>query len=128
MEQLSYSELFSKGNELYKTGNFLDAFNYYTKAEENTKYKLLKITTLFNAGLCKLHLEEFSESISIFKKVLNLDPKYDKAFYNMGVAYYNIGDKKGALRNLNMSWALNGNDAACEDAINLVLNKYKRTV
>jgi tetratricopeptide (TPR) repeat protein len=45
---------------------------------------------LTNIGLIKKHKGNWNEAIKFYKKSIDADPSYYEAYYNLGIAYYNI--------------------------------------
>ncbi len=53
-----------------------------------------------NSGLGHAKKNNIDQAISDFKKVLEIDPKYATAYYNLGLAYFDKGELEKALENV----------------------------
>lgn len=51
-------------------------------------------------GICHFMLQEYEISIECYKKVLELNPTFARAYYNLGVAYFFVEDADNAIINI----------------------------
>lgn len=125
---IELGRLYSKKGEYVKANSFfekalsLDAPNQYTLAEAylhlgNNYYRLQNLDqakelyqkviqlfpipqAFFNLGIIEYDRSNYSEAITYFKKTLELDPRYTKASYYLGLTYKKIGRLEEAKRYL----------------------------
>jgi len=76
-------ELFSKGNELYKNGNYLKAIDSYRSIEDKG---LQSDDLYFNLGNCYYKLNKVAPAIYYYEKALKLNPENKKAATNLSFA------------------------------------------
>ncbi|MGV6846026.1 MAG: tetratricopeptide repeat protein [Lutibacter sp.] len=79
----SPTELFKKGNESYKSGDYLEALISYKKIEAN---KLQSDVLYFNMGNCYYKLNKIARSVYYYEKALQLNPENIKAKENLAFA------------------------------------------
>jgi tetratricopeptide (TPR) repeat protein len=62
-----------------------------------------------NLGVVYMEKGEYAKAVSRFKKVLQIDPKYDMAILNLGIIYdEHLADKDEALKYYEKYLALQG--------------------
>jgi tetratricopeptide (TPR) repeat protein len=76
-------ELFTKGNEFYKNGNYLKAIDSYKAVEEQN---LQSDDLFFNIGNCYYKLNKVAPAIYYYEKALKLNPNNKKAITNLSFA------------------------------------------
>ncbi len=76
-------EIFSKGNELYKNGDYLKAIDSYKSIEDEG---LQSDVLYFNLGNCYYKLNKVAPAIYYYEKALKLNPKNVKAATNLSFA------------------------------------------
>ena len=95
-ENLINSEI-QKIISLYKNQNFKKAL-----IEANltrVKYQQLETSNFYLnlIGLINLALKDWQNSIFFFNKAIQLNPKVLYPYYNLGIAYYDMGELKEYL-------------------------------
>lgn len=73
----------------------------------------------------------YEQQIQFFTKALELDPKYDKAYYNRGNAYYHLFQYGKAADDYTKFMALNPKDAGAYNYLGIAyrrLNQYDKAI
>jgi len=76
-------ELKTKGNDLFKKGDYNGAIQSYTEAIELYSNSIYYC----NRGIAYSKILKFNEAIDDYKKCIELDPKYVKAYDRLGYTY-----------------------------------------
>ena len=73
--------------------------SHYFKEEyiEAIKYNSNNFYSLNKMGVCYSILGKYNDSIRIFNHILQSDPNYEDAFYNLAIVYYNKGSYQNSL-------------------------------
>ena len=97
-------EIINQAKKLIKEEEFDKAIklleNLYQQEPQSELIKKNLIDTLFSYGgyLNDEFVVEYEKAVVIFKKILKIEPKNYKAHYNLGIAYYNLGQAENALK------------------------------
>lgn len=94
----------------YSNNELLNASIKYQEAlllDENNQ------DMLNNLGAIYLTLGKYEDSIKQFKKLIKLNPKFEKAYYNLAIAYETLGKAFEAKINYQSACTL-GNTTACD--------------
>ncbi|ETW07294.1 hypothetical protein H310_01849 [Aphanomyces invadans] len=98
------SEAKEAGNELFKAGRYLDAFDLYTKAlrlcPSEDEYAYNKAVYFSNRAACLLHLGRPEESIEDCTMAITHSPKYVKALMRRSQAYEKMDKMDEALQDV----------------------------
>jgi tetratricopeptide (TPR) repeat protein len=67
--------------------------------------KVLKVDeqdkdALMNLGICYINTKEYKKELPIFDKLIQLDPKNLDAYTNRGIVKKQLGDIKGAMKDI----------------------------
>jgi tetratricopeptide (TPR) repeat protein len=95
-----------EGNKSFKGGMYNEALSMYSRALENlrgfdgSEVTPLKVALLNNSAACQLKLKNFTDSVSMSEKALQIDPKNLKALQRIGQAKAELGDMRGAVSSL----------------------------
>ena len=103
--------------DLYKKELFKDALTLArTKKFNNLKFKEIPF---FNnlVGLINLSLKDWLEAIKNFKRAISLDVKFEAAYLNLGIAYYDIGELDNSYENFLKVLELNKDNKSARDSI-----------
>jgi tetratricopeptide (TPR) repeat protein len=76
-------EIFSKGNELYKNGDYLKAIDSYKSIEDEG---LESDALYFNLGNCYYKLNKVAPAIYYYEKALKINPENQKVITNLSFA------------------------------------------
>ncbi len=95
----------SKGNAMYKKGDFSKAYDYYKNAYKKKQDDKI----LFNMGNALYKMEEYSKAADAFDSIKNQKIK-SKAFYNAGNARYLSQDKENAIKDYRKALLINPKD------------------
>ncbi|CAO3645019.1 unnamed protein product [Cunninghamella echinulata] len=118
------ADLKSKGNEVFKEGNFEDALKFYEQGSEKVKnlssgdnkemeqLKQILVTLLLNMGMCSLKLKNPNKAIEYCEKVIDLDKSNVKAYYRLGQAYSEINHHEEAIRYVKLGLKNHSNDSS----------------
>ncbi|MBK7381579.1 MAG: tetratricopeptide repeat protein [Ignavibacteriales bacterium] len=101
-------ELFDKGNNEYKIGNYQEAIKYYTNY---IKEYPNDAGAYNNRGLAKDDLGDYRGAIQDYNKAIYLDPNNTDAYNNRGNAKSNLEDYRGAIQDYNKTIGIDPNDA-----------------
>jgi tetratricopeptide (TPR) repeat protein len=106
-----YKELYQRGVELNKKGEFEEAVKYYSKA---IALKPDSAPIYFVRGRAYMQMEMASEAIGDFSKAVALKPDYAEAYNLRGVTYLGKGQLKPAEADYRKACGLGLKDA-CEN-------------
>lgn len=68
---------------------------------EEIKKEFINVLLSYGVYLSDEFVMEFEKSIKYFNKILEIDPNYYRAIYNIGIAHFNMGDMNKAMRAYN---------------------------
>ena len=78
-----------------------------------------------------LEQEKYQKAIEECKKALEIDPKYDKAWFFMGFAYGELGEQKKAIESLQKGLKINPEDVDAWNNMGIAydcLNEYEKEI
>lgn len=102
---------------LYKKELFKDALAL-SKTKKLNNLKLEKIAFFNNlVGLINLALKDWSDAIKYFKIAILLDVKFEAAYLNLGIAYYDLGELDNSYENFLKALELNKDNKQARDSI-----------
>jgi tetratricopeptide (TPR) repeat protein len=52
-----------------------------------------------NQGAIFITLKEYDKAIPLFTTAIQIDPKYSRGYYNLGVSYAEMGDFNASIKN-----------------------------
>ena len=95
-------KLFERAKDLVKNEEFEKAIEifedlYQKKPKVDMKNDLVDALFAYGGFLNDDYVLEYQKSISIFNRIIELDPKNFKAHYNLGVAFFNLDRFEEAL-------------------------------
>lgn len=93
----SGDKLARDGKELYKEGQYPEAFASFTEAEEKGLKNFREAELYYYMGNCCMKSEDWEKAIEYQLKSLESDPEYFGAWVSLGVAYRKTGDRDKAL-------------------------------
>ena len=96
------ADYLSRGNALYRQGEFLSALHMYQTALALSPDDV-KVRN--NLGITYLQLAMFDEAVAAFKEALGLDSSYSLAYYNLACLYGRTGDVENAVGYLRQAMA-----------------------
>lgn len=102
-------ELFEKGYEADKKGDYQSAIKFYTKFIE--KYPN-DANAYYNRGCAKFYLEDYRGQLQDYSKAIEINPDDAFAYYNRGQAKDNLGDYGGAIQDYNKVIEINPNNSS----------------
>lgn len=112
-------ELSRKGTQEYRSGDINKAIDFFDDAIELQPDD----AELYNKrARAKRKALDFNGAISDYEKVIKLSPGHYKAYYNLGIIQYNLGDKDNACRNLRT--AREKGSIAAKDALEELCPNY----
>lgn len=116
-------DYFSEANDLYKLKEYKSAINLYQKSAE---IKDFEAPSLYNSAVCFIKLKEYNAAIPLIYKALSYR-KESKYFFNLAYCYIMLDENKKALNYFNTAWSLDNSDFECEKAINIIIEKIKKS-
>jgi Flp pilus assembly protein TadD len=99
-------ELFYKGNESVKKGNYSEAIKFYTIFLE--KYPHFA-SAYNNRGVAKINLKDYRSAIEDYNKAIEINPNLIEAYNNRGNAKSHLEDYRGAIQDYNRAIEINPN-------------------
>ena len=107
-------KLFEKAKNLVKNEEFEKAIKifedlYQEKPDNDIKNNLIDAMFAYGGFLNDEYVLEYQKSISIFKRIIDLDQENYKAHYNLGIAYFNLELFEEALHSYEMAISINPN-------------------
>ena len=97
------NELFSKGSECFKRGDYIDALKYFDNV---LKLEPEREDSWFLKGVCLANIGNHSDAILSFNKVVKIDPSNLDAWYYKGRSEIYTGQKKEALKSFDIMLSL----------------------
>jgi len=103
----SIEEIINKAQKLKNEEKFEEAIklleNLSQQDQQSEVIKTNLVDLLFSYGgyLNDEFVVEYEKAVETFKKVLEIAPKNYKALYNLGIAYFNLGQIENALKAYN---------------------------
>ena len=103
----SIEDLLNKARKLQKDKRYEESVeileNLFKKNPQSGEIKkeLINVFLSYGVYLSDEFVMEFEKSIKYFNKILEIDPNYYRAVYNIGIAYFNLGDMTNAMRAYN---------------------------
>jgi tetratricopeptide (TPR) repeat protein len=100
-------EIINKANKLKDEENFEEAINLLDNLyqlnpnSEVVKKSLIDVLFSYGGYLNDELIVEYEKAVEIFKKILEFEPKNYKVLYNLGIAYFNLGQIENALKTYN---------------------------
>ncbi|MFX1302152.1 MAG: tetratricopeptide repeat protein [Promethearchaeota archaeon] len=100
------TDLIKKAKTLKKQENFEEALEIldqlYEKFPNSEEIKNILIETLFDYGgyLNDYYTQKYQKALKIFKRITDLSSNNYRAHYNLGIAYYNLGEMENAKNSL----------------------------
>jgi tetratricopeptide (TPR) repeat protein len=95
-EAVNYASLYLRSGEkikkLVKNDNFKEVSSILNK-KINNKNNTNKLNDYFNLGLSLQLQRKHLEAITAYKKAIKIKPDLHQAYYNMGIAYRQLGGK-----------------------------------
>ena len=122
----SIQEIIEKAQKLKNEEKFEEAIkllqDLYQKKPNLEVIKKNLIDLLFSYGsyLNDEYIVEHEKAIEIFKKIISLEPKNYKAHYNLGIAYFNLGQIESALESYKVAIEIKPDYKFCYYNIGLV--------
>ncbi|MFX0072929.1 MAG: tetratricopeptide repeat protein [Candidatus Hermodarchaeota archaeon] len=114
-----YKELIDKAIKLKKEQKYEEALEILEKLyKEDSTFKEIKnalIEVLLDYGgyLNDEWVLGYDKAIECFKKIIELDPENYRAWYNLGIAYFNLEQPKEALKSYNTALKINPDYMYC---------------
>jgi len=105
-------KLIEKARVLIKNEEFEKAIKifedlYQEKPNPDIKNNLIDALFAFGGFLNDEYVLEYQKSISIFQRIIDIDPENYRAHYNLGIAYYNLNLFEEALNSYKMAILIN---------------------
>ena len=79
----------------------------YDLEEETATANKLKIAAHLNIGMCCLKTKEYRKAIESCGKVLEIEPKNEKALFRIGDAYFGLAEFEDAIKNFSQVIEIN---------------------
>ncbi|MEI1278878.1 tetratricopeptide repeat protein [Leptospira venezuelensis] len=120
--------LFQLAETYYNKGNLLAAEETYRRIVDSTPGDSFTETALLNLGVVLDQMERYGEAITYLNRVLDLNPKNAKAYYNLGLVYKHTGNGTQAIENFRKASYLDPDDIKPKEALGdyYLENKFYR--
>ncbi|WP_167882091.1 tetratricopeptide repeat protein [Leptospira semungkisensis] len=120
--------LFQLAETYYNRGDLLAAEETYRRIVDSTPGDSFTETALLNLGVVLDQMERYGEAITYLNRVLDLNPKNAKAYYNIGLVYKHTGNGTQAIENFRKASYLDPNDLKSKEALGdyYLENKFYR--
>jgi len=122
----SIQEIINKAKKLKNEEKFEEAIklleNQFQQDPQSEVIKTNLIDVLFSYGgyLNDEFVVEYEKAVEIFKKILEIEPKNYKVLYNLGIAYFNLGQIENALKAYNNAITIKPDYKLCYYNIGLI--------
>ena len=93
---------------------------YKKLPDPDIKKLLIEVLFAYGSYLNDDYVLEYEKSIKYFTRILSIDPKNYKAYYNLGIAYFNLKEFDAALDNYKIALSINPNYKYCYYNIGLI--------
>ena len=100
-------EIIEEAKKLEKDYKYKDALNLleelFKKEPDSKEVKSALLDTLLSHGgyLNDEFVTEHEKAISCFEKMIEIEPRNYRAFYNLGITHFNLGNLEKALESYN---------------------------
>ncbi|WP_167884092.1 tetratricopeptide repeat protein [Leptospira wolffii] len=120
--------LFQLAETYYNRGDLLAAEETYRRIVNSTPGDSYTETALLNLGVVLDQMERYGEAITYLNRVLDLNPKNAKAYYNLGLVYKHSGNGTQAIENFRRASYIDPNDIKPKEALGdyYLENKFYR--
>lgn len=95
--QAKMEQFKAQANQLFKTGKYAEAMDYYTKAIEAEPASKETAICYANRSFAACKLEQYGQALNDASKAIELDPQYVKAYYRRAAANTALNNHKSAL-------------------------------
>jgi tetratricopeptide (TPR) repeat protein len=114
-----------KNQEKYEEA--LEILEILFKNTESKHIKKLLIETLFDYGgyLNDYYILEYEKATKIFDKIIKLSPNNYRAHYNLGIAYFNLGQIENAKKSFNSALKIKPDYKYCLYNLGLIYEDSK---
>lgn len=92
------AELYNKGNELMKAGNYTDAIQSYNAALNIEK----DYRTYYQKGIALKKANKLDEAKTAFEDGIKANPDFDLTYNGLGSVYFAQGDMDAAIKNFEL--------------------------
>ena len=102
-----FKEIIEEAKKLEKDYKFKDALNLLEEVfkkepdSEEVKKALLDILLSHGGYLNDEFVSDHEKAIACFEKMIEIEPESYRAFYNLGITYFNLGKMEKALESYN---------------------------
>ena len=93
---------------------------YKKLPDPDVKKFLIEVLFAYGSYLNDDYVLEYEKSIKYFTRILSIDPKNYKAYYNLGIAYFNLEKFDAALDNYKIALSINPKYKYCYYNIGLI--------
>ena len=97
---LATAVMFDQASILARTGSWQEG---YEKISLLLEIEPGRLDALNFAAYCLLELQQYDESMKVFRRIIELDPRHPLAYNNIGYIYFRLGDNKAALENIDLA-------------------------
>jgi tetratricopeptide (TPR) repeat protein len=124
--------LLEKAHLLKTQKKFEEALNMlnelYEKYPNSEEIKSLLIDVLFEYGgyLNDYYTQGYEESKQIFERITKLSPDNYRAYYNLGIACFNLGELEDAINNLEKALKIKPDYKYCLYNLGLIFESIKK--
>jgi len=107
----------SFGVLLSRTGYTEEAAVFFEKASAVRE----EAQDFFNLGTNRARLGEYEEAVSYFRRAIELEPGYAKAYINLAWAWKSLGDLENAERAIRLGVSVLPYESRCQRALGIIL-------
>jgi tetratricopeptide (TPR) repeat protein len=124
-------DLINKAIELKKKEKFKDALKILEALlenepkSENVKKALIEVLFDYGGYLNDEWLLGYEKAVECFKKIIEMDPNNYRAWYNLGIAYFNLNNTEDALNAYNRALEIKPDYMYCYYNIGLLYEASK---
>ncbi|PJZ68878.1 anaphase-promoting complex, cyclosome, subunit 3 [Leptospira perolatii] len=109
--------LFQLAETYYNRGDLLAAEETYRRIVSSTPGDSFTETALLNLGVVLDQMERYGEAVTALNRVLDINPKNAKAYYNLGLVYKHSGNGTQAIENFRKASYLDPTDLKSKEAL-----------
>ncbi|TGK12339.1 tetratricopeptide repeat protein [Leptospira fletcheri] len=120
--------LFQLAETYYNRGDLLAAEETYRRIVDSTPGDSFTETALLNLGVVLDQMERYGEAVTYLNRLIEINPKNAKAYYNLGLVYKHTGNGVQTIENFRRAAYLDPSDIKPKEALGdyYLENKFYR--
>lgn len=117
----SFEDLYERSVQYYNENNYIESKRVLIKA---LNYKRKELEVRYLLGMCHGFLGEYDEAEKQFLRCLEINPRYEPGFVQLGSLYFNKKEYAQAVRFIKKGLAINPRDGHAHDILGTIYNLH----